>query len=216
MTEYTPGVQRPPAPPHRPATPQRSTGPSLSTLKAIVWALVVVDVVLIGIAIAMAAQLFSGPSSNQVADDRTPAASSPAPDSEPDGSESQEPDAEDLADITGAETFTTPTGNIICTISSTGVVCSIAKLNDTPQENPNGCEGFIGYVVELRSSGTTLPCIPKAELPVAAGDGIEVLEYGDSKTVNNFVCESSNTGMVCEDSNSERGFKLARAGITTH
>ena len=86
---------------------------------------------------------------------------------------SDEPDSQtsdqDIAEATGAEKFATPTGNIVCTISSLGVNCSIAKLETKPQENLANCQGFIGYTVELRATGVNQPCVPKSELPGAAG-----------------------------------------------
>lgn len=192
---------------------RHSSAQKSSGLTAIIAALSVVDIALIITAIVLLVNVLSGPAASTAeatpkttsADTQTDSADTPQ------GSD----DSGEIRDVTGAETFATPTGNIICTIASTGVTCSIAKLDSKPKEGAGTCEGFTGYVVELRSTGTTLPCVAKADLPGAAGSGTNVLNYDSEKTVNNFKCVSSRTGMKCEDTNTSRGFTLARAGIKT-
>ncbi len=47
-----------------------------------------------------------------------------------------------------------------------------------------------------------------------AGD-TAILDYGTSKTVGPFTCDSAETGMTCRDDATGKGFTIARAGIRT-
>lgn len=194
-----------------------SETPQKSKENVLIAVLAVVDAALIITAFVLFLNLFSGSDTPEAEPRSAQTSANPSDDStEPAEEEDQEePTEEDLEEITGAEVFAAPSGNIICTISSTGVNCSIAKLEKSPEENANNCVGFIGYVVELRATGTNLPCVEKSQLPGAAGSGMDVLDYEKKKTVNNFTCSSLRTGMRCEDTNTGRGFSLARAGIKT-
>ena len=120
-----------------------------------------------------------------------------------------------VTDSDSATRFATPTGNISCTISPNGVNCAIAKLAKAPKPNTGGCEGYIGYVVNLNSAGVALPCVAKEDLPGGAGGSLDVLDYEKSETVNNFTCESTRSGVKCTDKSTGQGFTVARAGIST-
>lgn len=197
----------------RHSSPNKNSG-----LTAIIATLSVVDIALIITAIVLFMNVISGPAPSQASPKSGSATTDSTDDpnaTEADPTQDDTVSPDDIREVTGAETFATPTGNIMCTIASTGVTCSIAKLEKQPKENAGSCEGYVGYVVELRATGTTMPCVAKAELPGAAGSGTDVLNYDSEKTVNNFKCVSSRTGMKCEDTNTNRGFTLARAGIKT-
>lgn len=112
-----------------------------------------------------------------------------------------------------ATVVASPTGNITCSIVPEGVRCAIASLAAEPVPVA-GCDGTVGHVVELTTAGVSTPCVPTAETPAAAGPDVTVLDYGTTAEVNNFVCESTETGMRCTDSTTGKGFVLARAGVT--
>lgn len=217
-----PGAQPPPPPtqrgPHT-ANSQNESGHVTGThaakkLNKIIAALVALDLVLVVGAVLMAVSVFGTSQQTPSAEPRS--AVSGTSTENPGNSQNPITTTEDpIEDATGADSFTTPTGNIICTVSSLGVQCGIAKLEKKPKANADGCEGYIGYVVELRPSGVTTPCVAEADLPGAASQAQEVLEYGDKKTVNNYECTSERTGMKCVDTTSSRGFTLARAGVKT-
>lgn len=208
-----------PAPPAPPASvPPSGSQPPLKSaaavartkkLSQIIAALAVVDVVLIITAIALLVNALAGPSTPHEADSspsESVAASEPVP---------QETAPTDIAQSSGAEKFATPTGNIICSISAEGATCSIAKLNKKPKKSKDECEGYVGYVVELRSGEVTKPCVTEANLPGAANAALPVLDYDQAKQINSFKCTSKLTGMECKDLDSGKGFSLARAGIKT-
>lgn len=205
-----PGTQPPPPLP-RAESGETATSPTVKKLNAIIVALSIIDLALIIAIVIVALNVFGGsPQSANTPDTSVTTPSESAQETEPEAV-----DEEPIEDATGADSFTTPSGNIICTVSSLGVQCGIAKLDKKPAANPDGCEGYVGYVVELRTNGVTTPCVAENDLPGAASQAQEVLDYGDKKTVNNFECTSERTGMKCVDTTSNRGFTLARAGVST-
>lgn len=167
--------------------------------------------------VAGAAWLLLGGSSGSDADDGassapTSEASAGATDAAADPAE---PDPSPTLEIDPAEAtvIASPTGNITCSIVPEGVRCGIASLAAEPAPVA-GCEGTVGHVVELTSAGVSTPCVPDAEKPTEAGPDVAVLDYGATSEVNNFVCESTESGMRCTDSTTGDGFVLARAGVS--
>lgn len=108
--------------------------------------------------------------------------------------------------------FASETRNIACEMTDVGVTCSIAELATQPAP-VSGCEGTVGYRVVLDDAGVNQPCVPAAEQPQPAADGVEVLPYGQSKTVGGYTCDSENTGVTCRDEATGKGFTVAKAGI---
>lgn len=112
-------------------------------------------------------------------------------------------------------TFTSPTRNVTCALSTDEARCGIADLNEKPAA-VDGCDGTVGYVVQVRSDGSVdAPCVPHDQQPDKASGGVKVLAYGKKLTAGNLVCESRTEGMRCTDTSSGKGFNLARAGIAT-
>jgi len=149
----------------------------------------------------------AGPSASPTSESSTGASDAPADPAEPDPSPTLEIDPAE------ATVIASPTGNITCSIVPEGVRCGIASLAAEPAP-VDGCEGTVGHVVELTSSGVSTPCVPDAEKPAEAGPDVAVLEYGATSEVNNFVCESTESGMRCTDTTTGDGFVLARAGVS--
>ncbi|MEP7763278.1 hypothetical protein [Sanguibacter sp. 25GB23B1] len=168
-------------------------------------AFIVLDVLLVVWAIWLGVSL--GSDDPEASGDAEPSPSvsatqTPAPGAEP--SAGPEP---------GTESVASPSGNITCEVSPSGAECGIATLTSEPAP-ADDCDGVQGYVVSLTSEGVSLPCVSPDELPTAAGAAVEVLDYGQNITVNNFTCDSTESGMTCTDTSTGKGFTLARAGIT--
>lgn len=168
--------------------------------------------------VAGAAWLLLGGSSGSDTDgsaaQTSPSASAPATTEPSDDADDPEPSATLEIDPAEATVVASPTGNITCAIVPGGVRCAIAELAAAPAV-VEGCEGTVGHVVELTSAGISTPCVPADETPAPAGPDVAVLAYGQTSEVNNFVCESTETGMRCSDTTTGDGFVLARAGVST-
>lgn len=178
------------------ARKDRRIGPALI-------AFIVLDVLLVAWAIGLGVSLGSDDTEGSTTAEPSASASAPpapAPTSDVDPEE-------------GAEEVASPSGNITCRVSPSGAECGIASLAADPAP-VDGCDGAVGYVVELTSDGVSVPCVSDDERPRKADPTIAVLEYGENVTVNNFSCDSTEAGMMCTDTSTDKGFTLARAGIT--
>ncbi|SDC64219.1 hypothetical protein SAMN05216410_2085 [Sanguibacter gelidistatuariae] len=193
------GTTSPPA--NRGQSGRRGLSPALI-------AFIVLDVVLVVAAVLLGLSLGSDDSPAGAQSSATPTSTSDGATS--DGA-SPTPSATPLAVGADAKQVASPTGNITCTLSPEGAECAIASLATEPAA-VDGCEGTVGYVATLTTSGVQTPCMP--EKPGKADAAIPVLAYGDTESVNNFACESTESGMKCSDTNTGKGFTLARAGIT--
>ena len=170
-------------------------------------AFIALDVILVGIVIAFAISLAGGDGGPDTAQDpgtvvQVPAETPDAPVDEP-----------GPVVVTG-ESVTSPSRNITCTIGDAGVSCGIAELAAQPAP-VDGCTGTTGYVATLTADGVQIPCVPSADQPRKAADGVPVLEYDQTKTVGSFTCTSSKTGMRCTDSGTGKGFNMAKAGVSS-
>jgi len=122
------------------------------------------------------------------------------------------------ADPTGAPqtlaAFASPSGNIMCEITTADVTCSIATLNQQPAP-VDTCDGTVGYRVTI-TGGTgdvALPCVPSSRQPQPARADLPRIPYGQSVTEGPYTCASDETGMHCKDEKSGKGFSIAKAGI---
>lgn len=106
--------------------------------------------------------------------------------------------------------FTSPTGNIGCTISSAGARCDIDSKSWEPPAKPTDCQGNWGVGVQVGPESAGLVCAADSVL----GQG-EPLAYGDAHQVGAYRCNSSEEGMRCENTETGRGFTIARAAYTT-
>ncbi|QAY70467.1 hypothetical protein [Xylanimonas protaetiae] len=112
--------------------------------------------------------------------------------------------------------FASPTGNIVCQITTDAATCSIATLNQQPAP-VEGCDGTVGYRVTMaaETGEVTLPCVPADQQPQPAAPGAQVLAYDQTITQGTFTCTSANTGMSCKDDQTGKGFSIKKAGIGT-
>ncbi|WP_052366865.1 hypothetical protein [Paraoerskovia marina] len=169
------------------------------------WLFILLDVILVVVAVVLGVRAFSGGTDAQAAAAEEAVAT-----------ESEEPEEPGLAvpvDLDG-DAFRSPSSNILCEISEAGARCDIAQLNSEPA-TVDGCDGTVGYVVQLTSDGVAEPCVPADEQPGAAPDGVPALDYGDSREAGDVECVSSESGVSCTDASTGAGFNVARAGVTT-
>ena len=103
--------------------------------------------------------------------------------------------------------FTSPTGNIACSLTQDGgASCYIAEKQWTIEE-PEGCAGLdYGNAVEVDATGSAYSCYTDFPWNTAA----EALPYGSAMAVGEILCESERTGVTCRHS-SGAGFTVARA-----
>lgn len=168
-------------------------------------AFIVVDALLVIGAIVFAISLLGGGDDDPAGETTTPPAASATE------STQETPPAEP----TVSETFASESLNITCEVTDLSATCVIAQLGTQPAPVA-GCDGTVGYKVVLGADGSVeQPCVPAAEQPQPAPDGTAVLDYGTSKTVGPFTCDSAETGMTCRDDATGKGFTIARAGIRT-
>lgn len=123
------------------------------------------------------------------------------------------PSAESSEDGSDEDTsFTSPTGNIFCSMTVSEVSCEIGNIS-SPPAGPEGCTGAgTGHVVTLDAEGVHVPCLDEA--PGDTAGEVDVLDYGSTRTVGDFTCTSASDGMSCVEDSSGTGFRLASAGMT--
>jgi len=90
--------------------------------------------------------------------------------------------------------FQLPSGNIGCAMSASGVLCAIRSFDYPPPDLP-GCDADTGVAFELDADGTSAACTTGTP---DFGD-VAVLPYGESTTVGEFTCESSEQGVSCSN-----------------
>jgi hypothetical protein len=100
--------------------------------------------------------------------------------------------------------FQSPSGNIHCGIQQGVVVCQIDKYTYTPPAHDCGESGW-GFNFKLASKSAELFCAGDVE------GGGPTLEYGQMIVINDDRCVSREDGVVCEDTATGYGFRLAKA-----
>lgn len=188
-----------------------------SQYSALIMFLVGLDVLLIAIAVIVAINTFGGaqPPGTQGASLNDSGSGVEQDLGSPAGESTEELGAEPDAASTGIKLFASPSGNITCEISALGARCGIASLANEPESNVGDCEGTVGKMVTLGAQGAQLPCVAPQDGPYQSTSQYQVLDYGQDISVNNYQCVSERTGITCTDASTNRGFTLAKAGIST-
>jgi hypothetical protein len=106
--------------------------------------------------------------------------------------------------------FVSPSGNIGCVLSSEGARCDIEKKEWGPPPKPAECNGSWGAGVAVGARKAELVCAKDSAIK-----GGKALDYGSSQKRGDFVCESSEEGMRCENRKTGHGFTIARADYST-
>lgn len=102
--------------------------------------------------------------------------------------------------------FRSPTGNIGCAIDQRSVRCDIGDRDWSPPPKPPGCNLDFGQGITLEA-GAAPEFVCAGDTTLGAGD---VLAYGQSIAAGLLRCESAATGMTCTDTETGRGFMLAK------
>jgi Tfp pilus assembly PilM family ATPase len=136
---------------------------------------------------------------------------SPAPE---ESSESPTPEPEvDYADgfdvsehsDDGSVQFVTPSGNIGCYMDAEFARCDIQE-RDWSVDKPSDCEQDYGFAMAVGESSSSFVC---------AGDTVGfdgfTLDYGSGARIGDFLCTSSDSGVVCVNESTGDGFKMSRA-----
>ncbi|GAA1396376.1 hypothetical protein GCM10009613_47510 [Pseudonocardia kongjuensis] len=97
--------------------------------------------------------------------------------------------------------FSSPSGNIACSIGAGEARCDVTSRDWTAE----GCTSDAGLVVG-GAAGARTSCDPA---PGATGDA--VLDYGTHLTRGDLTCVSRRTGVECRDAGTGHGFTVARA-----
>lgn len=102
-----------------------------------------------------------------------------------------------------------PSGNIGCVVTASGVRCDIRDKEWRPPPKPRSCELDWGFGVTLDRRG-------KARF-VCAGDTVlgtgRKLGYGKSVRRDGFSCRSQRNGMRCMSDSAGRAFLLSRQRV---
>ncbi|WP_330359282.1 DUF6636 domain-containing protein [Mycobacteroides franklinii] len=117
-----------------------------------------------------------------------------------------------LADTYGVRHFTTPSRNIYCVIDNDWprpyVRCDLNDATFAPPPRPTkDCHGAWGRSVTMNIGEIpAFHCISDS----AGGENLFVLKYGDETEVGPFQCSSREVGLICVDTSTSRGFRLAQ------
>ena len=105
--------------------------------------------------------------------------------------------------------FSSPSGNIGCVISTEVARCDIRERDWDPGPPPETCKKTWGQGTAVGAKEAVISCTRGSVLGSKT-----VLEYGRSVTEGNFTCTSSEAGMRCENTATGRGFSISRKTYT--
>lgn len=175
--------------------------------------LIVVDAILIGVLVVLLVTAPDGP------DDRTgDDPSSTAATTDPSATVTEDPTSAQVvtvpADAVDLAEFATPSGNIWCTIGDDSAACQIDTIEYAPPQI-EGCDDndLLGRVLVVGPDGAEFPC-PDGSIPGADPDDREVLDYGQTTHVGDYMCEVTRTGVTCTNITTGSGFSVRRAEAT--
>lgn len=115
------------------------------------------------------------------------------------------------ANESGQIEFIMPSGNIGCIVTPEG---------GTEVYQPEGggpeimCDRVEPEYVRVVLAADTAEELDEVADPSCCG-AEHVLQYGESASIEGFVCYSETTGLTCNTEDEAHGFKMARAGIET-
>ncbi len=142
----------------------------------------------------------------------TGATAATEPATEPDAAAAEEDPGQSGATSPGAggstshESFRSPSGNISCAATDAGTRCEIADYAYEPPPRPKKCKFDWGGSVTVGGEfAGQVVCVSDS----VANPSAPVLDYGQTNTVGNVACESSEAGIRCESSATGHGFFLS-------
>ena len=103
--------------------------------------------------------------------------------------------------------FTSPTGNIACSMGGANAVCEIREHTFDSPPTPSDCELDFGTMVAVEGRQ---PARFLCHGDTGFGATDSVLAYGDSLTNGMATCTSRESGMTCTSADGGHGFELSR------
>lgn len=191
---------------------KNSTNKSLVIILAL---LAVIAIVLaIGVAGAFAGWFNSGSSSDTSADSMTQSAQTHTQTQTPEQPQSAKPEVKEKypapSSAEVADTFSAPSGNIICTLGGDMVSCQINETHWTGAAGYEVCGDNRGALFTVDSKNTNYACANIA--PPMNGKYISSLAYGSYVKNGNVACISTQDGISCWNTISGKSFAIAREG----
>ena len=102
--------------------------------------------------------------------------------------------------------FASPSGNIGCYMTVSGVRCDVVQHSYVPPKKPATCAFAWGLSLQVTKAGKgSFRCVSDT----VAGSK-RILAYGRSITIGEFRCVSRTTGMTCVDTRTGHGFELSK------
>lgn len=191
---------------------KNSTNKSLVIILAL---LAVIAIVLaIGVAGAFAGWFNSGSSSDTSADSMTQSAQTHSQTQTTEQPQSAKPEVKEKypapSSAEVADTFSAPSGNIICTLGGDMVSCQINETHWTGAAGYEVCGDNRGALFTVDSKNTNYACANIA--PPMNGKYISSLAYGSYVKNGNVACISTQDGISCWNTISGKSFAIAREG----
>lgn len=191
---------------------KNSTNKSLVIILAVL--VVIVIVLAIGVAGAFAGWFDSGSSSDTSADSMTQSAQTHSQTQTPEQPQSAKPEVKEKypapSSAEVADTFSAPSGNIICTLGGDMVSCQINETHWTGAAGYEVCGDNRGALFTVDSKNTNYACANIA--PPMNGKYISSLAYGSYVKNGNVACISTQDGISCWNTISGKSFAIAREG----
>jgi hypothetical protein len=115
------------------------------------------------------------------------------------------------ASESGQTEFVMPSGNIGCIVTPEGGTDVYQPADGGPEIMCDRVEPDYVRVVMGADEAEEQDDVGDPSCCSAA----QVLGYGDTATIEGFVCTSAPTGLSCETEDEKHGFSMARAGVKT-
>ena len=103
--------------------------------------------------------------------------------------------------------FSSPSRNIGCYMTTSGVRCDANTYTYTPTRKPATCDFAWGPSLGVTTAGKGhFRCVSDT-----VGGSTRILRYGSSITIGVFRCTSRTTDMTCVNTQNGHGFRVSRA-----
>lgn len=179
-------------------------------------ALIVIDVILIGILVVM---LVTHPRGDSGTDGGTDGSSTGATDGESGATGDTEPTTQAPAvtvpeDALDVAAFSSPSRNIWCQIEDDNATCMIGDITFTPPAVEDCDPAIAGHYWRVTAESADPIC--GAEAPTEAPSDLPDLAYGASTVVGDFLCTSETDGVTCVAISTGHGVTIARGGSSQY
>ncbi|MHA7650689.1 DUF6636 domain-containing protein [Mycobacterium sp. ML4] len=107
-----------------------------------------------------------------------------------------------------SQNFKTPSGNIVCSLDSTGAACDINEYTYTPPPPPECAQHIAWGNRFVLDAGK--PAAIHCHGDTLAVPGERTLDYGQTASAGTLSCVSGQSGVTCTDSSSGHFFQVSR------